>query len=247
MSPASRSTRSRISRAALLVNVMAKIDHGGTPSSISRAMRCVSTRGFCRCPRPPARAAAHRRAARLRRLRRIQSFQINHGVPPAIRAHGGIHPRHSSGSGSRARWWRTRRPVFAAISAYVTPSRNSRATSSRWERSFSSRIVIKSSMKARAVLLVFHADQRANQVVRERVAPLWFKHAYHPIRAQQDPERRAWPAASRAGPNAPPGIALYFTTEKQIAQGGIDEFARAPGREENPMEAENFLANRKLN
>ena len=43
-SPLSASTRSTISRAALLVKVMARIFHAGTPLSIRWAMRQVSTR-----------------------------------------------------------------------------------------------------------------------------------------------------------------------------------------------------------
>ncbi len=41
-----RSTRSAISRAALLVNVIARISHGDTPRSTSRAIRGVMTRVF---------------------------------------------------------------------------------------------------------------------------------------------------------------------------------------------------------
>ena len=45
--PSSRPMRSRISPAALFVNVTARIWRGSTPSmSISRAMRVVSTRVF---------------------------------------------------------------------------------------------------------------------------------------------------------------------------------------------------------
>ena len=45
--PSRRPMRSRISPAALLVNVTARIARGSTPStSISRAMRVVSTRVF---------------------------------------------------------------------------------------------------------------------------------------------------------------------------------------------------------
>ena len=66
--------RSSISRAALLVNVTARIDSGlACPVAISQAMRVVSTRVL---PLPaPARISADRAAASRQRAARVEVFE----------------------------------------------------------------------------------------------------------------------------------------------------------------------------
>lgn len=81
MPPVSRSIRSRISRAALLVNVIARICHAGTPVSSRCATRQVSARVL---PEPapaststgPCRVSTAWRCCGLRELQSIQHSSL---------------------------------------------------------------------------------------------------------------------------------------------------------------------------
>ena len=121
--------------------------------------------------------------------------------------------------------------VFAAISAYVTPSRSSRATSSRWERSFSSRIVIKSSMKRAQSSSLFTQTS-----ARTRLSVSASRHFGSNISITPFSS-----ATLETTPGAMPPALLYTLPQKsKLRKVGLMNLPARLAGQENPMEAENF-------